>query len=74
MGNVGKMWSMWAMWSKMWSMWAIVPKFLLGGGAAQFPLTALKDPTWTMDGVGKADKKRLLQNYSKCHGVFARLN
>ena len=48
--------------------------FTGGGGAAQFPLTALGDPTWTIDGVGEADKKRLLQNYSKCHRVFTRLN
>ena len=39
-----------------------------------FHKTALGDPTWTMDGVGEADEKRLLQNFDKCHRVFARLN
>ena len=39
-----------------------------------FHKTALGDPTWTMDGVGEADEKRLLQNFYKCHRVFARLN
>lgn len=39
-----------------------------------FHKTALGDPTWTMDGVGEADEKRLLQNFDKCHRVFAKLN
>eukprot|EP00529_Nitzschia_sp_RCC80_P013975 CAMPEP_0113510930 /NCGR_PEP_ID=MMETSP0014_2-20120614/38408_1 /TAXON_ID=2857 /ORGANISM="Nitzschia sp." /LENGTH=745 /DNA_ID=CAMNT_0000406933 /DNA_START=17 /DNA_END=2251 /DNA_ORIENTATION=+ /assembly_acc=CAM_ASM_000159 len=38
-----------------------------------FHKTALGDPTWTMDGVGEADEKRLLQNFDKCHRVFAKL-
>ncbi|KAG7368254.1 farnesyl-diphosphate farnesyltransferase [Nitzschia inconspicua] len=39
-----------------------------------FHKTALADPTWTMDGVGEADEKRLLQNFDKCHRVYAKLN
>jgi len=39
-----------------------------------FHKTALGDPTWTMDGVGEADEKRLLQNFYKCHRVYAKLN
>jgi farnesyl-diphosphate farnesyltransferase len=39
-----------------------------------FHKTALGDPTWTMDGVGEADEKRLLQNFDKCHRVYAKLN
>jgi farnesyl-diphosphate farnesyltransferase len=39
-----------------------------------FHRTALADPTWTMDGVGEADEKRLLQNFDKCHRVYAKLN
>jgi farnesyl-diphosphate farnesyltransferase len=38
-----------------------------------FHKTALVDPTWTMDGVGEADEKRLLQQFDKCHRVFAKL-
>jgi farnesyl-diphosphate farnesyltransferase len=38
-----------------------------------FHKTALGDPTWTMDGVGEADEKRLLQNFDKCHRVYAKL-
>ena len=38
-----------------------------------FHKTALADPTWTMDGVGEADEKRLLQQFDKCHRVFAKL-
>ncbi|KAL3914027.1 MAG: hypothetical protein SGILL_006262 [Bacillariaceae sp.] len=38
-----------------------------------FHKTALADSTWTMDGVGEADEKRLLQNFDKCHRVYARL-
>jgi farnesyl-diphosphate farnesyltransferase len=38
-----------------------------------FHKTALADPTWTMDGVGEADEKRLLQNFDKCHRVYAKL-
>jgi farnesyl-diphosphate farnesyltransferase len=39
-----------------------------------FHKTALGDPKWTMDGVGEADEKRLLQNFDKCHSVFAKLS
>lgn len=38
-----------------------------------FHKTALGDSTWTMDGVGEADEKRLLQNFDKCHRVYAKL-
>lgn len=38
-----------------------------------FHKTALGDPTWTMDGVGEGDEKRLLQNFDKCHRVYAKL-
>eukprot|EP00536_Pseudo-nitzschia_multiseries_P017915 jgi/Psemu1/248452/estExt_Genewise1.C_19290007 len=38
-----------------------------------FHKTALVDPNWTMDGVGEADEKRLLQQFDKCHRVFAKL-
>eukprot|EP00980_Cylindrotheca_fusiformis_P014798 scaffold4026_cov117-Cylindrotheca_fusiformis.AAC.33 len=38
-----------------------------------FHKTALGDPAWTMDGVGEADEKRLLQNFDKCHRVYAKL-
>ena len=40
----------------------------------EFHKTALVDPTWTMDGVGEADEKRLLQNFDKCHRVYAKLS
>jgi len=35
---------------------------------------ALVDPQWSLDGVGEADEKRLLQQFPKCHAVFAALN
>ena len=38
-----------------------------------FHKTALMDPNWSMDGVGEADEKRLLQEFPKCHSVFAAL-
>lgn len=38
-----------------------------------FHKTALGDPTWTMDGVGEGDEKRLLQEFPKCHRVYAKL-
>jgi farnesyl-diphosphate farnesyltransferase len=38
-----------------------------------FHKTALGDPTWTMDGVGEGEEKRLLQNFDKCHRVYAKL-
>jgi len=40
---------------------------------ASFEATALTDPNWTMDGVGEADEKRLLQEFNKCHSVYADL-
>jgi len=40
----------------------------------QFHKTALSDPNWSLDGVGEADEKRLLQNFSKCQRVYASLN
>jgi len=39
-----------------------------------FHKTALADPTWTMDGVGEADERRLLKEFDKCHRVFAKLS
>lgn len=39
-----------------------------------FRKTALSDPKWTMDGVGEGDEKRLLQNFDKCHRVYAKLS
>merc|ERR1712078_749925 len=39
-----------------------------------FHKTALADPNWTMDGVGEGDEKRLLQQFDKCHRVFAKLS
>ena len=38
-----------------------------------FHKNALTDPKWSMDGVGEADEKRLLQEFPKCHAVFAGL-
>lgn len=40
---------------------------------ASFEATALSDPNWTMDGVGEADERRLLQEFNKCHSVYADL-
>ena len=40
----------------------------------EFHKTALMDPNWRMDGVGEGDEKRLLQNFDKCHRVYASLN
>lgn len=40
---------------------------------SEFHLTALGDPNWSMDGVGEADEKRLLQEFPKCHSVYAAL-
>lgn len=39
-----------------------------------FHKTALADPKWSMDGVGEGDEKRLLQEFPKCHSVYAALN
>ena len=46
------------------------------GHLLEFHKTALgdEDLTWTMDGVGEADEKRLLQNFDKAHRVYAKLN
>ena len=38
-----------------------------------FHKNALADPNWSMDGVGEGDEKRLLQEFPKCHAVFAAL-
>jgi farnesyl-diphosphate farnesyltransferase/isopentenyl-diphosphate delta-isomerase type 1 len=38
-----------------------------------FHKTALVNPNWSMDGVGEADEKRLLQEFPKCHSVYAAL-
>jgi len=38
-----------------------------------FHKTALVYATWSMDGVGQGDEKRLLQNFSKCHSVYKAL-
>lgn len=38
-----------------------------------FHKTALVDRAWSMDGVGEADEKRLLQEFPKCHSVYAAL-
>ena len=40
----------------------------------KFHETALVDPTWKMDGVGEADERRLLQQFTKCHSVYASLS
>ena len=39
----------------------------------RFHETALSDPTWSMDGVGEADERRLLQEFPKCHSVYSSL-
>lgn len=39
----------------------------------QFHQQALVDPTWSMDGVGQGDERRLLQEFPKAHRVFAAL-
>jgi len=38
-----------------------------------FHETALADPSWSMDGVGEGDERRLLQEFPKCHSVYAAL-
>ena len=43
------------------------------GHLKKFHLTALGDPTFSMDGVGEADERRLLQEFPKCHSVYASL-
>jgi farnesyl-diphosphate farnesyltransferase len=39
-----------------------------------FRKNALGDPNWSMDGVGEGDEKQLLQEFPKCHRVYAALN
>jgi farnesyl-diphosphate farnesyltransferase len=43
------------------------------GHLMEFHKTALSDPKWTMTGVGEADERRLLEEFPKCHSVFAAL-
>eukprot|EP00804_Cyclotella_cryptica_P020758 CCRYP_016593-RA/>CCRYP_016593-RA protein AED:0.31 eAED:0.31 QI:72/1/1/1/1/1/3/44/784 len=38
-----------------------------------FHKTALVDPNWTMMGCGEGDERRLLQEFPKCHSVYAAL-
>ena len=38
-----------------------------------FHKTALVDPEWTMTGCGEGDERRLLEEFPKCHSVFAAL-
>jgi len=38
-----------------------------------FHKTALVDPTWTLEGVGLGDEKRLLEEFPKCQSVYAAL-
>lgn len=38
-----------------------------------FRKNALGNPNWSMDGVGEGDEKRLLQEFPKCHRVYASL-
>jgi farnesyl-diphosphate farnesyltransferase len=35
--------------------------------------TALGNPSWSMDGVGEGDERRLLQEFPKCFSVYASL-
>ena len=39
----------------------------------EFHIKALEDPEWRMDGIGEGDEKRLLQEFPKCHRVYAAL-
>ena len=39
----------------------------------EFHKNALEDPNWSVDGVGEGDEKRLLQNFPKCHRIYASL-
>jgi farnesyl-diphosphate farnesyltransferase len=39
-----------------------------------FHKTALADPSWSMDGVGHGDERRLLQEFPAVHRVFASLS
>lgn len=38
-----------------------------------FHKTALVDPNWTMHGVGQGDERRLLEEFPKCHRIYAQL-
>ena len=38
-----------------------------------FHKTALGDPKWSMDGVGEGHERQLLQEFPKCHSIFAAL-
>ena len=38
-----------------------------------FHKTALVDPNWTIMGCGEADERRLLEEFPKCHSVYAAL-
>ena len=38
-----------------------------------FHKTALADPNWTMMGCGEGDERRLLEEFPKCHSVYAAL-
>ncbi len=38
-----------------------------------FHKTALVDPEWTMTGCGEGDERRLLEEFPKCHSVYAAL-
>jgi len=38
-----------------------------------FYKNALVDPNWSMDGVGEGDEKILLQEFPKCHSIYAAL-
>lgn len=38
-----------------------------------FHETALGDKNWSMDNVGQGDERRLLQEFPKCHRIFASL-
>lgn len=39
-----------------------------------FYKNALNDPTWTLDGIGEGDEKRLLQEFPKCQMIFSKLS
>lgn len=38
-----------------------------------FHAKALSDPSWCVDGIGEGDEKRLLQEFPKCHRIYAAL-
>lgn len=39
----------------------------------EFHTKALEDPNWCVDGIGEGDEKRLLQEFPKCHRIYAAL-